>query len=144
MAFHIRDATRADHAVYARLFPELAVPDPVLSEERFAAEMLPRTVVVEEGGLALGYGHYRVYGDLAHVAHVVADPHARGRGVGRSLMQQAETEAYARGCVGLYLDTFDPGAAQFYARCGFAPFGQIEDFPPGFSRTFLYKKLFAR
>ncbi len=68
----------------------------------------------------------------------------RGRGVGRSLMQQAETEARAENCIGLYLDTFDPGAAQFYARCGFAPFGRIDDFPPGFARTFLYKKLLAR
>jgi GNAT superfamily N-acetyltransferase len=67
----------------------------------------------------------------------------RGRGVGRSLLQRAETDARARNCIGLYLDTFDPGAAQFYARCGFAPFGRIEDFPPGHARTFLYKKLFA-
>ena len=67
----------------------------------------------------------------------------RGRGVGRSLLQRAEMDARARNCVGLYLDTFDPGAAQFYARCGFAPFGRIEDFPPGHARTFLYKKLFA-
>jgi GNAT superfamily N-acetyltransferase len=68
----------------------------------------------------------------------------RGRGVGRSLLQRAETEARARGCIGLYLDTFDPGAAEFYVRCGFAEFGRVDDFPPGFSRIFLHKKLFAR
>jgi GNAT superfamily N-acetyltransferase len=67
----------------------------------------------------------------------------RGRGVGRSLLQRAEIDARAQNCVGLYLDTFDPGAAQFYERCGFAPFGRIEDFPPGHARIFLYKKLFA-
>lgn len=67
----------------------------------------------------------------------------RGRGVGRSLLQRAESEARAQNCVGLYLDTFDPGAAKFYARCGFAEFGRVDDFPPGFSRMFLQKKLFA-
>jgi hypothetical protein len=50
-------------------------------------------------------------------------------------------EARARQCIGLYLDTFDPGAAKFYERCGFLRFGQIDDFPPGHTRAFLYKKL---
>jgi GNAT superfamily N-acetyltransferase len=67
----------------------------------------------------------------------------RGRGVGRDLLREAESEARARACVGLYLDTFDPGAAQFYKRCGFVRFGRIPDFPPGHARTFLYKKLSA-
>jgi hypothetical protein len=35
----------------------------------------------------------------------------------------------------------DSGAAQFYERCGFSRFGQINDFPAGFARAFLYKKL---
>jgi hypothetical protein len=52
-------------------------------------------------------------------------------------------EARARQCVGLYLDTFDPGAAQFYEHCGFLRFGQIDDFLPGHARAFLYKKLSA-
>jgi GNAT superfamily N-acetyltransferase len=65
----------------------------------------------------------------------------RGRGVGRQLVTHAEMEARARQCVGLYLDTFDSGAAQFYERCGFSRFGQIDDFPLGYARAFLYKKL---
>lgn len=65
----------------------------------------------------------------------------RGRGIGRQLLAHAEMEARARQCIGLYLDTFDPGAAKFYERCGFLRFGQIDDFPPGHTRAFLYKKL---
>jgi GNAT superfamily N-acetyltransferase len=65
----------------------------------------------------------------------------RGRGVGQWLLAQAEAEARARDCIGLYLDTFDAGAATFYERQGFARFGQINDFPPGFARTFLFKRL---
>jgi GNAT superfamily N-acetyltransferase len=90
------------------------------------------------GGLN-GATHWR----WRHIRHFWVAASWRGRGVGRSLLQRAEADALARGCVGLYLDTFDPGAAQFYARCGFAPFGRIDDFPPGHARTFLYKKCFA-
>lgn len=65
----------------------------------------------------------------------------RGRGVGRFLLARAETEARGRSCVGLYLDTFDPGAEKFYESCGFVRFGQIDDFPPGYTRRFLTKRL---
>ncbi len=90
------------------------------------------------GGLN-GATHWR----WRHIRHFWVAEAWRGRGVGRSLMRRAETDARAQGCVGLYLDTFDPGAAQFYARCGFKPCGRIENFPPGFARVFLYKNLFA-
>jgi GNAT superfamily N-acetyltransferase len=91
------------------------------------------------GGLD-GVTHWR----WRHIRHFWVAAGWRGRGVGKSLLRQAETEARAQNCLGLYLDTFDPGAAQFYARCGFAPFGRIDDFPPGFSRTFLHKRFSAR
>lgn len=65
----------------------------------------------------------------------------RGQGVGRLLLDRAETEARVRKCVGLYLDTFDPGAEEFYAKCGFRRFGLIDGFPPGHARRFLYKEI---
>ena len=49
----------------------------------------------------------------------------------------------ARGGAGIYLDTFDPGAATFYERCGFKRFGVIADFPPGHQRVFLSMNLSA-
>ena len=122
MPLTIRHATIADYAVYARLFPELAVPDPVLSEERFEAEMLPRTLVVEDGRDAVGYASYRVYGDLAHVLHVVADPRARRRGVGRALMEALRASAAREGCTRLYLNvkTENAPAIRLYERSGLA------------------------
>lgn len=65
----------------------------------------------------------------------------RGRGVGRRLLVDAEAQSRARGCVGVYLDTFDPAAAGFYEGCGFNRVGEIEDFPPGHQRIFLSKAL---
>ncbi len=65
----------------------------------------------------------------------------RGRGLGRALLTEAEMVAVENACVGVYLDTFDPGALAFYGKCGFAVAGRIENFPPGAARTWLSKTL---
>ena len=64
----------------------------------------------------------------------------RGRGVGTRLMQQAEEEARRRGCLQAWVDT-QFGARPFYEKLGYAVFGELSDYPPGFSRTFLRKSL---
>jgi ribosomal protein S18 acetylase RimI-like enzyme len=65
----------------------------------------------------------------------------RRAGLGRRLLAEVEVLARARGCVGMYVDTFDAGVVGFYARAGFVVCGRIEGFPPGFARVFLEKRL---
>jgi len=65
----------------------------------------------------------------------------RRRGLGLRLLAEAEVFAHTLRCKGLYVDTFDAGAARFYERAGFARIGQIDDFPPGHARIFLNKTL---
>ncbi len=65
----------------------------------------------------------------------------RGQGVGRRLMRQAEAEARADDCIGIWLDTFSFQARGFYEKLGFAQFGTIGDFPPGHARFFLSKRI---
>jgi GNAT superfamily N-acetyltransferase len=65
----------------------------------------------------------------------------RRGGLGAALIARAEAEARARGCVGIWLDTFSWQARPFYEKQGFRVFGAIEDFPPGASRYFLMKRL---
>lgn len=77
----------------------------------------------------------------AYIRQLWVEARWRGQGVGRLLLAHAETEALVRKCVGLYLDTFDPAAEKFYESCGFRLYGQIDDFPPGHTRRFLYKRL---
>jgi GNAT superfamily N-acetyltransferase len=65
---------------------------------------------------------------------------ARSQGLGSRLMHEAESLARARGCVGAWVDT-QFGARAFYERLGYVVFGELPDYPPGFSRTFLFKRL---
>ena len=64
----------------------------------------------------------------------------RGRGVGAEVLGAAEAEARARGCLGVWLDTFSPSARDFYLKQGYEPFGEIGDYPPGHARYFLRKR----
>lgn len=67
----------------------------------------------------------------------------RGQNWGSRLMEAAEAEAIARGCVGAWLDTYDFQAKTFYEGLGYAVFGELNDHPPGASRFFM-RKHFAR
>jgi GNAT superfamily N-acetyltransferase len=66
---------------------------------------------------------------------------ARGQGTGSELMQMAEQLAREKDCVGIWLDTFDFQAPDFYRRHGFTECGQINDYPPGHQRFFFQKRL---
>jgi GNAT superfamily N-acetyltransferase len=68
----------------------------------------------------------------------------RGQDLGAKLLDQAESIARARHCVGIWLDTFEFQASGFYEKRGYEVFGKIEDYPKGFSRFFLQKRLDGR
>lgn len=87
-----------------------------------------------EGGL-LGVSYY---GWLIVTQLFVPAP-LRGHRMGSLLLRLAESEALARGCHGIWLDTYSFQAPGFYRRHGFAEFGALDDYPAGHSRHFLAK-----
>ena len=87
------------------------------------------------GGL-LGHTKYR----WCFVAKLWVAAEARGGGHGSRLLAAAEAEAWARGCLGVYLDTFEYQALPFYQRHGYELFGTLEGYPPGY-RQFYVRKL---
>jgi len=89
-----------------------------------------------------GVWGYTGYGWLFTQLLVVPDS-LRGQGIGTQLMQLAETEAVTRGCHSAWLDTFEFQARGFYERLGYSCFGELPNYPVGFSRYFMKKGLTA-
>ena len=121
-----------------------AAIDAILDEEAinaghpFTEEQL--VFVAEEGGEMLGGLAATLNNQWMHVDLLAIQPQARGRGVGRQLLAEAETLARARGMVGVWLDTHGFQAPEYYPKLGFIEFGRIEDQPPGHTRRFFQKR----
>ena len=82
----VSPALAADYPAFARLFPELAVPEDTPSADRFAQTIAPDAIVLRDGDGVVGYAWARPRGEQLHVVHLIADPAHRRRGVGRALM----------------------------------------------------------
>ncbi len=65
----------------------------------------------------------------------------RGQDIGTRLLSLAEEEGRKRGCDRVWLDTFSFQARGFYEKLGYSVFGELEDYPVGHQRYFLWKKL---
>lgn len=115
-------ATVDDYPAFARLFPELVVPEPTPSREVFALR-LPRMVMLrDESGKVVGYSAWNVFGLTFHVGNVVTAPEARRRGVGKALMDDLRARARDAGCTRWYLNVKQDNAVaiRLYERCGLA------------------------
>jgi GNAT superfamily N-acetyltransferase len=83
----------------------------------------------------------------ADITKLLVHRRARGRGVGRLLMERAEAEAHADGKTLLVLDTVtDSVAFRLYTRLGWVEVGEVPDFalyPDGrlCPTTFFYKRV---
>lgn len=106
------------------------------------AERTPLAVVIrnEAGTIVAGISGYTAWGWL-YVQWLWVAETQRGAGLAGRMLAAAEADAGARGCHGAYIDTFSPVALKTYQRAGYVPFGTLDDFPPGRTRTFLQKKL---
>jgi ribosomal protein S18 acetylase RimI-like enzyme len=130
----IRPAQPSDHAAFVRLFPELAVEDPVMPAEKFTRELVPTTLIAEAIGTeneagsgepprVVGYAYFQILKDLAYVRHLVTAPEARKTGVGRALMAAVAGRARAAKCTSWCLNVKreNTAALALYARVGMAP-----------------------
>ena len=106
------------------------------------ADRRPLAVLVRDDGGAIvaGISGYTAWGWL-YVQWLWVAEEQRGAGLAGRMLAAAEADAKARGCHGAYIDTFSPVALKTYQRAGYVPFGALEDFPPGRTRTFLQKRL---
>jgi len=94
-----------------------------------------------EDGPVLGGLLARIGRGWMFVELLALPEHARRQGLGRRLMEMAEEAAVARGCRGIWLDTFSWQAQPFYEKLGFTPIGRLDQYPGPHSRTLLAKRL---
>lgn len=91
-------------------------------------------VVRDEGRQAVGCGAIVLGAEFGELKRMFVSPRVRGRGVARQLLALLETEAEARGCRSITLETgpYQPEALGLYAACGYerrGPFSSYSDDP---------------
>lgn len=82
-----------------------------------------------------------LFWDWFHIDLLWIPEELRGKGYGKQLLAQIETEAKKRGAKNIFLDTFSFQAPDFYIKHGYHLFGELKDFPPGHQRYFFTKQL---
>ena len=101
---------------------------------RFAAGKRARVIVAEERDVLVGFVIMNVeeskHGSVGYVVTLDVDPAFRGRGIARSLMEQAEAQARGADCAAMMLHVFtgNDAALKFYARLGFVRAHREEGF----------------
>ena len=136
----VRDADAQDSVrktVSARLteFDRRFAPEATFEPLVLAAETSANTIVA---GLV---GQLCPDWRWAHIRMLWVEETYRTQGIGRKLVRAAELEAVGRGCIYVQLETFSFAARGFYEKQGYVVFGVQEDFPPGYQRFYLSKKL---
>lgn len=81
------------------------------------------------------------WGGALKILLLWVDERHRGNGVGTQLIQAAEREAKARGCVQAILDTHSFQAPAFYLRLGYVHCGVADDWPVGHYQYWFTKRL---
>ncbi len=116
----VSPALAADYPAFARLFPELAVPEDTPSADRFAQTIAPDAIVLRDGDGVVGYAWARPRGEQLHVVHLIADPAHRRRGVGRALMAAVAERGRGAGFRRWMLNVKPENVAAraLYERCG--------------------------
>ena len=117
-----------------------------LTAEQMAGADATVFVARDETGTAVAMGSLKVHdGDTGEVKRMYAEPHLRGRGIGRAILTAIEDKARALGLTRLVLETgatpgFEPAWA-LYERGGFMPCAAILDYPDSEYSRFYEKSL---
>jgi len=92
------------------------------------------------GDLIGGLWGRTVY-DWLIIELLIVPERLRGQGLGTELLRRAEEAARARGCIGVYLDSFDFQAPGFYLKHGYEEIGALDSPSYGVKRRFFTKPL---
>ena len=106
------------------------------------AMVMPLAILLRgEAGEVIGGLHATSAYEWLIVELVFVPEELRHGGIGSALLAKAEEVARARGCAGIWLDTFSFQARGFYEQLGYEVFGEVPGHPAGGARYFLKKAL---
>jgi GNAT superfamily N-acetyltransferase len=138
----VREASSGDYADFVRLFPELAIDDPIPTREVFEREMMPTMLVAELDGVVAGVVNYHLLSGAAHVRIIITAKETRRRGVGQTLMTAVRDTLRATGCETWTLNVrpHNVAAIGLYEKMGMRrvlesqalriPWAEVEKMPP--------------
>ena len=95
----------------------------------------------DDSGEVIGAFTGHTWGGCCVIAHLWVHESRWRRGLGRALMQAAETQAARRGCELVVLTTHDFQAPRFYERLGYERRAVIRDWPKGYADLVYMKRL---
>ena len=98
-------------------------------------------IVKDEAGNVIGGLAASTYWEWLDIDNFFLPQALRGRGLGASLLQTAETIAIERGCKRCFLTTFDFQARALYEKHGYYVIGTLADYPPGSAYFWMRKDL---
>ena len=81
------------------------------------------------------------FGGWMYISLLWVDKSLRNRGYGNQLMHLVEEEAIQSGCRNAHLDTYSFEARPFYEKLGYELFATLEEYPQGYCKYFLKKRL---
>ena len=129
MTAHLRVATLEDLTILVDLealtFPEDPWSPFMLADE-LSSPASRYWIAMDEAGVPIGYGGVKVGGDQADVMTIGVAPRARGRGVGRAILDALLEWARQAGAVEIFLDVrpSNEGAIALYNSRGFVEIGR--------------------
>jgi GNAT superfamily N-acetyltransferase len=100
-----------------------------------------RVFVRNESDEVVGGVIAHCFGGWVYISLLWVDKSMRNLGYGAQLMHLLESEAIQYGCQNAHLDTYSFEAKPFYERLGYELFATLEDYPKGYCKYFLKKRL---
>jgi ribosomal protein S18 acetylase RimI-like enzyme len=109
------------------------------SFRRLLASETSATLLYEQGYLMLLFRHGSM---IARIYSIAVDPRARGRGLGRVLVEQAEGVARARGCDTMQLEVRvdNEAAIRLYESLDYLPIARTENYYQDGCAALRYRK----
>lgn len=120
------------------LHDNLASAGQALREDEFETFLLK--VVGQDGNMTAGCKGEIAFRS-AHISELWVDESHRGQGLGRKLLESAESHAKAQDCIRVHLETRNAKARELYEHLGYAVFGSLPNYEGSNAFYYLEKRL---